>query len=197
MRTLLTISRGLEALVNGVGRVASWLFLLLIALIIVDVITRKYGFQIPGFGSTKLQEAEWHTHAVLFLFCLGMAYLKDAHVRIDLVRDRMGARVQSWIEIIGCLIFLIPYACLVLYYGYDFVLRAWNTGERSSALTGLDNRWAIKASLLAGFLLLLLAGLSILFKRLVFLFRPELLAQDERRGFDEHHEAHLSDELRT
>ena len=37
---------------------------------------------------------------------IGYAYLKDAHVRIDLVRERLSERAQWWIELAGCLLFL-------------------------------------------------------------------------------------------
>ena len=42
-----------------------------------------FGFQLPGLGSTRLQELEWQLHTVLFTMWLGYAYLKNAHVRID------------------------------------------------------------------------------------------------------------------
>ena len=60
------------------------LFLLTILIICFDVLTRKIGYQLPGLGSTRLQELEWHLHTALFSFWIGVAYLKNQHVRIDL-----------------------------------------------------------------------------------------------------------------
>ena len=85
-------------------------------------------------GSTKLQEGEWHLHAMLFLLCLGFAYLKNAHVRISLVHERFSPTTQRWIEFIGCLVFAIPYCAIVFYFAMDFVERSWNLNEASDFL---------------------------------------------------------------
>ncbi|MDE0718889.1 MAG: TRAP transporter small permease subunit, partial [Rhodospirillaceae bacterium] len=57
--------------------------------IIFDVVSRRFFV----LGSTKLQELEWHLHTVLFIFCLGYAFLPNAHVRIDLFRSRISNRL--------------------------------------------------------------------------------------------------------
>ena len=108
---------------------------------------RRYHAPFFVLGSTKLQELEWHIHAVLFLFCLGWAYLKDAHVRIDLVRERLSDRAQKWVELIGCLMFLIPYAVIVIFYGVDWWHRSFIQNESAASATGLPYRWIIKAAL--------------------------------------------------
>lgn len=172
MSLLLQISRALDQLISLIGRTAAWLFLLLILFIVFDVITRKFGMQIPGYGSTRLQESEWHVHTVIFLIGLSFAYLRDAHVRVDLFRERFSPRTKAWVEMIGCLIFLMPYATVVTVEAWDFTMRAWASGEVSAAMTGLPHRWAIKSFLVIGFILLFLAGLAMLFNRIVYLFGP-------------------------
>ena len=169
MRTLLlAVSLALQRLVNRIGRFAAWLALALAGIILFDVVTRRFFV----LGSTKLQEMEWHLHTALFMLCLGYAYLQDAHVRINLVRDRLGARAKAWVEVAGLLVFLLPYSAMIVYYAWDFVGRSWAIGEVSAALTGLPHRWAIKAMVPIGFGLLFLAGLAALLDRLAFLLGP-------------------------
>jgi TRAP-type mannitol/chloroaromatic compound transport system permease small subunit len=112
---------------------------------------------------------EWHLHTGLFLLVLGYAYLKNSHVRIEIVREKYSMLVKSIFETIGILLFLIPYTVLVIYYGIDFVIRSFNLNEVSSALTGLSHRWVIKSFIPIGMLLLLLAGFSILIKKVLFI----------------------------
>ena len=81
------------------------------------------------FTSTKLQEMQWHLHAVLFLMCFGYAYVKDAHVRIELVRDTLRARTRVWVELLGTLLFMLPYCFVVIEYGIDNAMR-WSGAER-------------------------------------------------------------------
>ena len=112
---------------------------------------------------------EWHLHTSLFLLVLGYAYLKDAHVRIEIVREKYSVKVKAILETLGIIIFLIPYTLLVIYYGIDFVQRSFSMNEVSSALTGLSHRWIIKSFIPIGMFLLFLAGVSILLKNLIYI----------------------------
>jgi TRAP-type mannitol/chloroaromatic compound transport system permease small subunit len=144
--------------------------------IIFDVITRRF----LVLGSTKLQELEWHLHAVLFMFCVGFAYVVNAHVRIDLFREKLSDRSKSWIEVIGCAFFAIPYVGLLLVLSVDAAYDSYLVGEGSSAGTGLPHRWIIKSCMRIGFLLLLLACVSVLLRHLLLLFAPPALARQVR-----------------
>ena len=168
MRYLLRVEGALSAATIWVGRIGAWISVPLMIIIVFDVITRRF----LVLGSTKLQEGEWHLHGVLFLLCLGFAYLRNAHVRISLVHERFSPKTQRWIEFVGCLIFAIPYCGIVFYFATDFVERSWAVGEASDSATGLPFRWAIKAFLPAGMLLLGLAAIAVLLRKFVELFGP-------------------------
>ena len=56
MEALLAVSDRIEALVARIASVAGWLLLAAPAVIVFDVLSRKFGFQVPGMGSTRLQE---------------------------------------------------------------------------------------------------------------------------------------------
>ena len=168
MHKLLGLEMFLDRIVSTAGRIGAWMTIPLMGIIVLDVITRRF----LVLGSTKLQEGEWHLHAVLFLLCIGFAYLKDAHVRIDIVREGMKPRTRQWIEFIGCLLFVIPYCLIVVYFAVDFVERSWHLNEASDSATGLPYRWAIKAFLPVGLFLLLLSGITVLLRKFIQLFGP-------------------------
>jgi TRAP-type mannitol/chloroaromatic compound transport system permease small subunit len=186
MEALARISDRLSRLVMTIGQVAKWLILPLVAVTVWDVITRKLvvlqQLQVGLVGnlmnSTKLQEMEWHLHTALFALCLGFGYLHNAHVRIDIISEKLRSRTRAWIEFLGCLLFLIPYTGVVIYFAYDFALTSYAQGEISSALIGLPHRWIIKSVLLIGMVLALLAGVSILLRYVLVLFGPPRLAND-------------------
>jgi TRAP-type mannitol/chloroaromatic compound transport system permease small subunit len=186
MEALARISDRLSRLVIAIGQLAKWLILPLVAVTVWDVITRKLvvlqQFQVGLVGnlmnSTKLQEMEWHLHTALFALCLGFGYLHNAHVRIDIISERLASRTRAWIEFLGCLLFLIPYTGVVIYFAYDFALTSYAQGEISSALIGIPHRWIIKSVLLVGMVLALLAGVSILLRYVLVLFGPPRLAND-------------------
>mgnify|MGYP001179180909 FL=1 len=164
-KLIVSMSQFLEKIVTFFGKIGSWLAIPLIFIIIFDIITRRFFI----LGSTKLQEMEWHLHTALFLLVIGYAYLKDSHVRIEIVREKYSMLIKSIFETLGILLFLIPYTTLVIYYGIDFVTRSFNLNEVSSALTGLSHRWIIKFFIPFGMFLLLLAGFSILIKKVLYI----------------------------
>lgn len=177
MQLLVALEKFLSRIVMGIGRAGAWIAIPLMVLILFDVITRRF----LVLGSTKLQEGEWHLHGALFLLCMGFVYLKDGHVRIDLMREAMSSRTRSWVELIGCILFAIPYCLIVAWFSLDFVDRSWQLNEASDSATGLPYRWAIKAFMPIGMFTLLLAGIVVLLRRVIHLFGPP----DIRRGVAE------------
>ena len=165
LKRLFYLSLSIESLVKFFGKLGAWLSLPLIFIIIFDIITRRFFI----LGSTKLQEMEWHLHSAIFLLALGFAYIRNSHVRIEIVREMYPSLLKAIFEILGVLFFLIPYTLMIIYYGIDFVSRSYNLNEVSAALTGLSHRWIIKSFIPLGMLLLLLAGLSILIKNVIFI----------------------------
>ena len=165
LNKILYLSHTLEAIVKFFGKIGAWLSIPLIFIIIFDIITRRFFI----LGSTKIQELEWHLHTSIFLLALGFAYLKNSHVRIEIIREKYSPILKSIFEILGILFFLVPYTFMIIYYGFDFVSRSYNLNEVSSALTGLSHRWIIKSFIPLGMILLFLAGFSILIKNIAYL----------------------------
>lgn len=187
MRKLLEIADLLERPPIFMGKLGAWLIVPLIIVIMYDITTRKLQFiqqavlNSPLYeyiSPTKLQEWEWHLHTALFLLALGYAYTQNAHVRVDLIREKCNDRTQAWIEMLGILLALFPYCIVIGAISVKFVELAYTSGEVSASMTGLSHRWAIKSFLLIGLVLVMCAGLCTLFRQIVFLFGPEHLRDD-------------------
>jgi len=176
VNSLLNISKSLETLNRRVARSAVWLILVLAIVIVTDVTLRRW-FVI---GSTKLQELEWHLHGALFLLCLGWAYTKNAHVRIELLSEKFTDRTSAYIELIGGLLFLMPFCAAILYFGYDYIAFSLAYNEASASATGLSDRWIIKSMVVIGFFLLMLAAIARALEAIVFLFGENSAAQKTR-----------------
>jgi TRAP-type mannitol/chloroaromatic compound transport system permease small subunit len=186
METLARISDRMSQLVVAIGKLAKWLIVPLIAITIWDVITRKFitlqlfisSFAGGVLNSTMLQEMEWHLHTALFALCLGFGYIHNSHVRVDLISEGLKPRIRAWIEFFGCLLFMIPYTAVVIYFAYEFAVTSYVQHEISASMIGIPNRWIIKSVFLIGMILALLAGLSILLRYVLVLFGPRHLARD-------------------
>lgn len=142
--------------------------------ILTDVVLRRY-FVI---GSAKLQELEWHLHGILFLLTLGYGYLEGAHVRIELFRDKWSPKTKAWVELLGILVFLLPFTLVAIYFSIDYARMAYENAEISASMTGLGLRWVIKSFLAVGLGLLTLAGVVEAIYLLLYLFGPKRLKKD-------------------
>lgn len=160
------LSRAIDPLVRQAGEAASWLWLALLAVIVANVVLR-YAF---GEGRVEFEEIQWHLYATGFLLGLGYALQADAHIRVDVLHERLDARLRAWLELYGTLLLLFPFIALVLVYGVPFAWTAWELGEISQSPGGLPMRWAIKAMLPLGFVLLFAAALARLSRVWAFLF---------------------------
>ncbi len=214
MQFLMGLSVALDRFNTTIGKLAAWLLIPLVGVIIVDVINRKLHlltslaesliasgnvaageFVQTYLTSTKFQDLEWHLHAALFLLCMGFAYVRNAHVRIELVRERFTPEIKAWLELVGCLFFLLPYALIVLYFSYEFAMRSYEMNEVSASLTGLSHRYIIKSFVPIGMVLLLLAAASVAIRNALFLFGPPDLKEEVRAITPELHVA--AEELRA
>jgi len=172
MGILLCVSEAIDRVLAAIARAAGWLFPALVVLICWDIVTRKMGFQLPGFGSTPVQELEWHLHGALFLFWIGYAYVRNVHVRIDVFIANMSPQRQARLEIFGILFFATPYLLVATWYAFQFAHTSFVQNEMSDAPNGLTHRWIIKGCLFLGFMLMNLAVVSVLFRKIVFLCGP-------------------------
>ncbi len=150
------LSRLIDPILQRIGDATSWLWLVLMATILGNVVLR-YAF---GEGRVELEEIQWHLYAAGFLLGLAYAYQADTHIRVDVLHERFAARTRAWIELYGIVLFLLPFIAVVLVFSVPFVITSMELGEVSQAPGGLPLRWLIKAALPCGFGLLLAATIS-------------------------------------
>lgn len=168
------ISRPIDGLIEGFGQLSGWLWPVLMMVIIINVVSR-YVF---SEGLIQLEELQWHIYSFGFLIALSWAVLGDSHVRVDLLRERFSLRTQAVIELLGMTLLLMPFAAVLMYYAWPWVVEAWEVGESSRSAGGLSDRWIVKSSLLLGMGLLLLATLSRLTRLVAFLMNGEVRHAD-------------------
>jgi len=161
---LLKLSGLIDGLNRFVGRWVIWLILGSTAISAVNAVVRK-AF---NYSSNAFLEVQWYLFAASFLLAAGYTLLNNEHVRIDVVVGHFSKRVQTWVDIFGFVVFLLPLCVTVLYLGIPFFLQGYHSNEVSSNAGGLT-LWPVYALMPLGFGLLLLQGLSELIKRIAFL----------------------------
>jgi TRAP-type mannitol/chloroaromatic compound transport system permease small subunit len=163
------LSRIVDPLITRIGMWASWLWVVLLAIIVLNVVLR-YAF---GEGRVEFEEIQWHLYATGFLLALGYGLQTDSHIRVDVLHERFSPAGKAWVEFYGILLFLLPFVAFMLIFSVPFVITSFELSEVSNAPGGLPFRWLIKAMLPMGFLLLALAALARLTRVWKFLFSGE------------------------
>ncbi len=164
MKPLLALSRGIDWLNNGVGRLSYWLVLVAVLISAGNAISR-YALSI---SSNAWLEIQWYLFSGIFLFCAGYTLLHNQHVRIDIVSQRLSRRTQLWIDILGTLLFLMPMAITIMWLSWPLFVDAYQRHEVSTNAGGLIV-WPARLMVPVGFLLLVLQGISELIKRVAVL----------------------------
>lgn len=159
-------SHAADAAVKRFGSIISWFWVLLMAVICVNVFMKN----VLGQGSIQFEEIQWHIYAALFLLGLSYTMAFDDHVRVDLIYETMNTRRKAWVDFLGILLFLIPFIVMILYFAWPFVMKALADGERSSSPAGLSNYWIIKSTLVVGLGLLAISTLARLHRCAALLF---------------------------
>lgn len=155
MRFWLLLSSGIDATNRRIGLGVSWLILLMTLVSAFNAVSRK----LFNVSSNAFLEIQWYLFAAVFLLAAGYTLLANEHVRVDILNARLRLRWRLWLELFCTLLFLGPFALLVLWYGWPYFAKSFAGGEVSLQAGGLI-LWPAKLLIPVGFLLLLLQGVS-------------------------------------
>lgn len=189
MRLLLAVSRFIDALNERVGGTVLWLTLIVVFVSAGNAVVRK----VFHTSSNAWLELQWYLFGAIFLLASGYTFLRNEHVRVDVVSTRFPRKVQVWIEILGIVFFIFPAAGLILWLSLPYFYESFRLQELSSNTGGLI-RWPAKLLIPVGFGLLILSGVSRLIKCVAFLLGQgpnPMLAQQMRSAEEE-----LAEEIR-
>jgi TRAP-type mannitol/chloroaromatic compound transport system permease small subunit len=168
MAGLLGFSRAIDGLTERVGRIAAWAIFFAIIVSAVNAIIRK----VFGTSSNAWLELQWYLFGAVFMLCAAWTLRENEHIRIDIVSNRLTARARNRIEIMGHLVFLLPFVAVLVWLCWPFFWLSYRTNEYSSNAGGLVV-WPAKGLILLGFILLLLQWASEFIKRIAIM-RGEL-----------------------
>ncbi|PWK62800.1 TRAP transporter small permease subunit [Roseicyclus mahoneyensis] len=125
--------RILESFANVVGRTAAWagLIMVLVQVMIVFLqrIFRVAEIQLGPLGTAFAQDLSWWSeglkfhNALVVCLCVSYTFVQGGHVRVDLVYSAVKFRTKKVIDMVGCLIFMMPAIVLTYLYSWFFMWR--------------------------------------------------------------------------
>ena len=159
------IATRIETLIDLFGKVASWLTLSIVLLIVINVILR-YSMSL---GSVWAQELEWHLLAAMILFGMSYSLLRGDNVRVDLFYANYTPQKKYIVDMLSAILTVLI-ALIFIKVSIGYVGQSFSIGEKSPDPGGIPARWFIKGLIPFGFGLLALQGTAEAIR--VYLNRP-------------------------
>ncbi len=178
MQALLSISKTIDQVNTRLGKLIAWLIFVAVAVSTVNALIRK----IFDTSSNSWLELQWVLFGFVFLLCSPWTLLSNEHIRIDVISSKLPKRARDWIDIVGHVAFLLPFALVMILTSGPFALRSILGNEQSGNAGGLP-QWPAKTLIFVGFIVLFVQGVSELIKR-VAIMRGEL--EDTTSGGGHH-----------
>ena len=126
------------------GKAAAWLTVMMVLLTFAIVVLR-YGFNL---GWIWLQESVTYLHVTVFTVVTAWALQQNGHVRVDIFYAKMPDRKRALVDLLGTLLFLVPFCLFVLVTAWPYVANSWKLLETSREAGGLPLVFLLKSLIL-------------------------------------------------
>ncbi|WP_236979202.1 TRAP transporter small permease subunit [Membranihabitans maritimus] len=147
------------------GKITSLLNVVLVLLVVTDVLLRYYFL----YSQAWLTELEWHVFALIFLLGATYTLQYDSHVRVDLFYNGLSKKTQTWINLVGTLVFLLPWCLIVIISSENYAHNSFLINETSADPGGLPYRFVIKYAILVSYVFLFFYGIVFICKSILVL----------------------------
>lgn len=165
----LKVENKINSFNEAIGRLVSWLTLILVLIVGVDVVSRYF------FNTTKnwVLELEWYLFSILFLLGAGYALRHDRHVRVDLFYARFSERDKALVNVLGTALFLLPWCLFVIVASSQYAYESFVIRETSPNPGGLPSLYLIKSMIPLGAFFLLLQGIALIAHSMLILRKKD------------------------
>ena len=161
MTPLIALSRAIDRMTDWIGRAVIWLILASIFISAGNAVARK----LFSVSSNAWLEAQWYLFGAAFMFGAAYTLKENEHICIDIIYSKWTRRKQHWIDLFGHVFFLLPFAVLMAWMLYPYMIDAIRTGQVSPNASGLII-WPARAILFFGFVLLIVQAVSEIIKKI-------------------------------
>jgi TRAP-type mannitol/chloroaromatic compound transport system permease small subunit len=151
------------------ARVAMWGLCIVTGIVVYEVVTRRV-FHSPHVWTYEIITLFYGAH---FMLLAAYTLLKQGHVAIDILYNRLRPKTQAILDIVTYLIFFFPFLFVLFKVGASLATASWATSEKTLTARLPIVLPAMKTVTPVTAALLLLQGFSLFYRRLYFLIKGE------------------------
>lgn len=171
--------------INLINRLMGSVFIWLsvgIVLVCFWVVIERY---VLGITRLWMQDLYPWMNGVMFTAVAGYALYRNDHVRVDIFYRPASNRTKAWLDALGVVAFLLPFAWVVWNYTFIFVQRSWRLGEGSANPGGMPGLYILKAFILVFAVTIAIQGIAMLIRSILLIAgREDLVPDDYRYKYD-------------
>jgi TRAP-type mannitol/chloroaromatic compound transport system permease small subunit len=149
---LTRVLRLIDGISWAASRLADIAVLILVAAMVYEVVAR-YVFNAPTVWSFDIA---YMCSGALFMLGVAWALREDAHIRIDVLRNKLPQRVADAIEGITYLVILAPFFAVLSWIALRRTVHAWTTNEVEMVSPWAPHMWPFYLTIAMGLVALTL-----------------------------------------
>lgn len=161
----------MDSVVKSLGEIVKYLVLFLVLLMSYEVMMR-YLFNAPtlwGYDTAIM------TGTVIYAIAWAYADLFDQHVRVDILYSRWTKPRKAIVDILGGIVFFIPFIATMLYSSFTWMWESWATHEIRNETFWYPPAAPIRTVFFLGVVLFLLRGVIRLTRDIYFVAKGKAL----------------------
>lgn len=164
------IAKAIDAINEAFGRIIAPLIAIITLIVLYDIASR-FLFGRPSDWAFDVTKMLFGAH---FMLMAAYGLKHHAHVEVDVLKRLLSRKKQAALDVLGYLIFFVPFIWMLITLGWSFFERAWSRGETTYGMVSIPV-YPIKGVIVVAAILILLQAIAIVL-RAVMQLREETSA---------------------
>lgn len=153
------IAKAIDALNEVFGRVIAPLIAIIALIVLYDIALRLFTGR-PSDWAFDITKMLFGVH---FMLMAAYGLRHHAHVEVDVLKRLLSRRKRAVIDILGYLIFFVPFIWMLVTLGWSFFMRSFSRGETTYGIVSIPV-YPVKAVIVIAAVLILLQAIAIVIR---------------------------------
>lgn len=153
------IAKAIDSFNELFGRIIAPLIAVITLVVLYDVALRLFTGR-PSDWAFDITKMLFGAH---FMLMAAYGLRHHAHVEVDVLKRLLSRRKQALVEILGYLIFFVPFIWMLIPLGWSFFMRAFSRGETTYGVVSIPV-YPIKGVIVLTAILILLQAIAIVIR---------------------------------
>lgn len=156
------IAQAIDAINELFGRLVAPLIAIISLIVLYDIVSRFF-FGRPSDWAFDVTKMLFGAH---FMLMAAYGLRHHAHVEVDVLKRLLSRKRQALLELLGYLIFFVPFIWMLCTYGWRFFERAFSRGETTYGMVSIPV-YPIKGVIVVAAILLMLQAMAIVLRAIM------------------------------